>query len=82
MAPKHTQKVYYLVGEDACRIMFDEEDLVKIAKLIDNYDADIFSFDPMEDDITEFMECMRGWFEWTQISEDDVNKINKLITIA
>ena len=80
--PKHTKKVYYLVGEWACRIMSDEEDLEKIAKKIDSHEADIFSFDPMEDDIEAFMECMRGWHYWAQISEEDVNKINELITIA
>lgn len=78
------QEIYYLVGLDASIEMQKEfPDFGFIAKEIDKNEADIFSHRPSDnvEDFRAFMECMRGWSDYIEISENDAYEIDKLITI-
>ena len=68
-------KTYILVGEQGVKD-FKNEDWESLEEnLLDNYDADIVAWDKNTESVSELLEMLRGWDDFTELSQEDLETI-------
>lgn len=68
-------KTYILVGEQGVKDFRNEDWESLEENLLDNYDADIVAWDKSTEDVSELLEMLRGWDDFTELSQEDIKDI-------
>lgn len=68
-------KTYILVGEQGVKDFRNEDWESLEENLLDNYDADIVAWDKSTESVSELLEMLRGWDDFTELSQEDIKDI-------
>lgn len=68
-------KTYILVGEQGVKDFINEDWESLEESILNNYDADIVAWDENTEDVSELLEMLRGWDDFTQLSQEDIKNI-------
>lgn len=77
-------ETYILVGEQGVKD-FKNEDWESLEKNLLDYDADIVAWDKNTESVSELLEMLRGWDDFTELSQEDLETIEintKEITLS
>lgn len=67
-------ETYILVGEQGVKD-FKNEDWESLEKNLLDYDADIVAWDKNTESVSELLEMLRGWDDFTELSQEDLETI-------
>lgn len=68
-------KSYILVGEQGVNTFKNEEWQIFEEFILDNFNADIISWDSKVDELSELLEMLRGWDDFIELTEEDLENI-------
>lgn len=68
-------KTYILVGEQGVKDFRNEDWESLEESVLDNYDADVIAWNKSTESVSELLEMLRGWDDFTELSQEDIRDI-------
>lgn len=75
-------KVYILVGEQGVKDFRNEDWESLEESVLDDFNADIIAWDKSTEDVSELLEMLRGWDDFTELTQEDIKNIENNTKVA